>query len=120
MPAPGFTKQVLVEDNEVYNSQYALHIGNEFDGYAGPVAMEITVRGNYFHDNLDGGVVVADEDGTPCEDGAFCTVDDECSAGVCESGEPNDCGIAAEACMAVVCDENSQSCSPGTLKRENP
>ncbi len=56
-------------------------------------------------------VVVPDEDGVPCEDGQFCTVDDSCLAGICESGTENDCGIAPAQCMDVTCDENSQTCS---------
>jgi large repetitive protein len=49
--------------------------------------------------------------GTPCDDGAFCTVDDACNeVGVCE-GIANDCGLTAGSCEAVVCDEARMSCS---------
>ncbi|MGD8922249.1 MAG: right-handed parallel beta-helix repeat-containing protein, partial [Candidatus Zixiibacteriota bacterium] len=58
----GLTKSVSVVDNEVYDCQWALYAGNEFDGYAGDVDMELTVSGNNFHDNLDGAVIVTDED----------------------------------------------------------
>ncbi|MBW2453911.1 MAG: hypothetical protein JRI68_05355 [Deltaproteobacteria bacterium] len=55
--------------------------------------------------------VVADEDGTSCDDGLFCTANDTCQNGLCEPGPTNDCGIAAAACETIACDENSQSCS---------
>jgi hypothetical protein len=56
-------------------------------------------------------VVVPDDDGVPCDDGAFCTVNDGCIAGVCTGGPQNDCGIAAPQCDVVTCDEISDSCS---------
>ncbi len=36
------------------------------------------------------------EDGTPCDDGAWCTVGERCTDGICGSSEPRDCsdGIA--------------------------
>ena len=37
-------------------------------------------------------VVVPDEDGVPCEDSEFCTVDDACVEGICVGGPENDCG----------------------------
>lgn len=55
-------------------------------------------------------VVVAAPDGTACDDGMFCTVDDACSKGTCVGGGQNDCGTPAAACMAVICYEDSQSC----------
>ena len=58
----GLTKSVSVSDNEVYDCQWAFYAGNEFDGYAGDVDMQLTVTGNNFHDNLDGAVIVTDED----------------------------------------------------------
>lgn len=56
-------------------------------------------------------VVVADTDGTACDDGEFCTVDDACLNGVCEGGPPNDCGMTPEPCEEITCDEGSDSCS---------
>lgn len=54
--------------------------------------------------------VVADVDGTVCEDGLFCTANDECQGGICEPGPQNDCGIAPAACETITCDENGQTC----------
>ncbi len=61
--------------------------------------------------------VVAESDGTACEDSLFCTVDDACVAGVCEPGPQNDCGIAPAACEVISCDEQSQTCS--TIPSQN-
>jgi len=55
-------------------------------------------------------VVVPDEDGTPCDDGVFCTVEDSCQAGICEGGPENDCGMTPSQCMELYCDEQSQTC----------
>jgi len=49
-------------------------------------------------------------DGTACDDGLFCTVDDKCIAGAC-TGSPNHCGITAPNCRAILCDEETRSCS---------
>ncbi len=55
--------------------------------------------------------VVADDDGSTCDDGLFCTVDDTCSAGQCVGGPQNDCSLTADECELITCDEQSQSCS---------
>ncbi len=59
--------------------------------------------------------VVADEDGTGCDDGLFCTVDDECAAGLCVGGPQNDCGMAPAACEEIVCEEQNQACATSPL-----
>ena len=60
--SPAIAKPVTISgNNEVYNSQIALMVGNQFDGYAGNVDMVLTVEHNRFHDN-EYGVVVSDED----------------------------------------------------------
>lgn len=51
-------------------------------------------------------------EGSACDDGLFCTVDDVCSAGTC-GGEPNTCGLS-EHCATVACDEASDACSVQT------
>ncbi|RLB61409.1 MAG: hypothetical protein DRI90_11430 [Deltaproteobacteria bacterium] len=55
--------------------------------------------------------VVADTDGTSCDDGVFCTVDDGCASGLCVGGPDNDCGMAPAECEEVVCDEQNTTCS---------
>ncbi len=58
--------------------------------------------------------VIADDtlrnkpDGTPCDDGLFCTVDDQCTNGEC-GGQPRSCddGIG---CTVDTCDEQSDQC----------
>ncbi|QDG50061.1 hypothetical protein FIV42_04710 [Persicimonas caeni] len=48
-------------------------------------------------------------DGTTCDDGAFCTVGDTCSAGSC-GGAPRNCSNFADECNAGACDEQADSC----------
>ncbi len=60
--SPTVAKGVTVSGNEVYNCQYAMWIGNGYDGYAGDVDIDVTLTGNYFHDNVDGGLWIQDED----------------------------------------------------------
>ena len=56
------SKNVAIADNEIYGSQWALYVGNEFDGYAGDVDIDLSLTGNNFHDNLDGAAAITDED----------------------------------------------------------
>ncbi len=58
----GLTKTVSITDNEIYDCQYALHIGNEFNGYAGDVDIVVNASNNNIHNNDEGGIVIADED----------------------------------------------------------
>ncbi len=61
-----------------------------------------------------------DVDGTACDDGAFCTVDDACVAGQCQPGQANDCGMAAAACESITCDETSQTCDTTPAQNGDP
>jgi hypothetical protein len=63
-------KPVTVQGNEVYDCQYAMWIGNGYDGYAGDIDIVINVSGNNFHNNVDGAVILQDED---AEDGSSIT-----------------------------------------------
>ncbi len=47
-------------------------------------------------------------DGTPCDDGQYCTVNDECTAGTC-GGEARDCSDTI-ACTIDSCDEGNDAC----------
>ena len=58
----GLTKNVVVSDNHVYDCQYAMWIGNGYDGFAGDVDINVTLSDNDFHDNVDGGAWIQDED----------------------------------------------------------
>jgi hypothetical protein len=56
---------------------------------------------------------VADaDDGSMCDDGLYCTVNDRCEKGACV-GDARDCGPAVAACDALVCDEATQTCTTG-------
>ncbi|HOX42295.1 MAG TPA: proprotein convertase P-domain-containing protein [Myxococcota bacterium] len=48
-------------------------------------------------------------DGVPCNDSAFCTIDDTCSGGVCQGGSPRDCDDG-NLCTLDMCDEVLDTC----------
>lgn len=57
--------------------------------------------------------------GTACDDGLFCTVDDQCDgAGNC-SGQPRDCP-AGSACQRAECDEQAGACTLVALADGSP
>lgn len=60
---------------------------------------------------LNNCVVVASPTGTECDDGAFCTTADTCDGGVCIGGPTNDCGLDVSPCDALICSEETQTCS---------
>ena len=53
------------------------------------------------------------EDRTPCDDGALCTLDDQCLAGVCV-GDPNPCETDNE-CTTAVCEPSTGECVPSNV-----
>jgi len=59
---PHINKPVTVSGNNINGNQYGVWIGNEYDGYAGDVDIQVAFQNNNVHDNVDGGVYVADED----------------------------------------------------------
>ncbi len=69
--SPHVDKGVLVQGNEIYDCQYAMWIGNGYNTYAGDVDITVTLSGNNFHDNVQGGLIIQDED---AEDGSSVTV----------------------------------------------
>ncbi|MCK5125746.1 MAG: right-handed parallel beta-helix repeat-containing protein [candidate division Zixibacteria bacterium] len=58
----GLIKNVVIEDNEIYDCQWGLYLGNGFDGYTGDVDLQIDITQNNIHDNIEGGIFVTDED----------------------------------------------------------
>ncbi len=52
-----------------------------------------------------------DDDGEPCDDGLYCTVDTVCGDGVCKGGTAYNCGWTPGECDIVTCDETSKTCS---------
>jgi hypothetical protein len=58
---------------------------------------------------VDTGETRNKEDGTTCDDGLFCTVNDACIAGVCD-GETRDCSDGIS-CTEDFCNEMTDSCS---------
>ena len=65
----GVTKTVLIEDNNIYECQYGLTIGNQWAGYAGDVDIVVNLNNNQIHDShstsgtwiYHGGVIITDE-----------------------------------------------------------
>ncbi len=57
-------------------------------------------------------VILPQPDDTKCEDGLFCTVQDTCKGGKCQSGAPNTCATAPPACHEMSCDEATKTCAP--------
>ncbi|MFO0590399.1 MAG: hypothetical protein U0441_22845 [Polyangiaceae bacterium] len=55
-------------------------------------------------------VVVPLSNGTSCDDGKFCTINDACQDGACVGKEKNICGLNSSPCVAIVCYEDTQSC----------
>ncbi len=63
---------------------------------------------------VDTGLTQNKPDGTTCDDGAFCTLDDQCVSGTC-TGSPRDCDNGIYCDGAEYCDENADSCMSGPV-----
>ncbi len=101
------------------------------DYHCGTGGCSFTVTGTQW---VDTGVTGNKPDGTPCEDGNFCTVNDECLSGVC-SCDPRDCSANNLPQIATctnnpdniaftwdwfpgftsTCDEQADACTTGTV-----
>ncbi len=55
--------------------------------------------------------MIASDNGSECDDGQFCTINDACLEGVCVGGAANDCGMTAETCQVITCDEAGKICT---------
>ena len=55
--------------------------------------------------------IVAIENGTECDDGAFCTVGETCNDGQCTGGYPNTCAEQVEQCYVIECNEIDDVCT---------
>ncbi len=53
-------------------------------------------------------------DGSPCDDGQFCTVDEACVSGVCQGGLASDCSDGL-GCTEDTCDEGADTCDHNLL-----
>jgi hypothetical protein len=52
---------------------------------------------------------VPSKDGTKCDDGLYCTVNDVCKGGQC-GGDPNTCAPPGDVCLIGTCDEGQKKC----------
>lgn len=57
-------------------------------------------------------------DGTTCDDGLFCTIDETCTAGICGNGKPNPCG--SNDCLTGICNEEQDRCQLIARADETP
>jgi VCBS repeat protein len=53
-------------------------------------------------------------DGTACDDGQYCSENDQCSTGMC-GGTLRDCSLVADQCNDGTCDEVNDLCTPQPL-----
>lgn len=53
-------------------------------------------------------------DGTGCDDGLYCSVNDACTSGVC-GGSDRDCSQSADQCNSASCNEDANECLPVPL-----
>jgi hypothetical protein len=58
--------------------------------------------------------------GSPCDDGLFCTVSDSCQNGSCSVFVPRDCSSLDEQCKDGVCDETLNACVAQSLPDGQP
>ena len=64
-------------------------------------------------------VTLCEGEGTPCDDGNFCTVSDTCTDGVCR-GSVRDCSVAGGPCSIGVCNDDSDACEPLSIPDGTP
>jgi hypothetical protein len=48
-------------------------------------------------------------DGTPCDDKLYCTINDQCTNGLC-AGQPNPCAPPGDVCLVGTCSEAQKTC----------
>ena len=95
----------------------------ELDG--GTVMVTLVLRQPGTNDCTDPTV----ENGDPCDDRDFCTVNDECRGGECIRGQDRNCELVADECNSASCDPgigcvadpfpDSTPCNTGVLCEEN-
>jgi hypothetical protein len=59
-------------------------------------------------------------DGTACEDGQYCTVEDTCQSGACTGGQTRDCSESAEECVEGLCNEDADACEGRPMQDGEP
>ncbi len=63
-------------------------------------------------DSCNAGACEYTDNTGPCDDGLYCSENDQCSGGICSPGTPRDCASAADQCNDGVCDEGADQCVP--------
>ncbi|MFC1654515.1 RCC1 domain-containing protein [Myxococcota bacterium] len=62
------------------------------------------------NEGLDQCEAIQKFDGTGCEDGLYCTINDSCQAGFCQPGGPLDCSSLNDQCHTGACDDVGDTC----------
>jgi hypothetical protein len=70
-------------------------------------------------EQADACVAVPVDDGTECDDGQWCTEDDECTGGVC-AGAQRDCSAESRECVEGVCNEDLDRCEGRPMADDEP
>jgi hypothetical protein len=60
-------------------------------------------------DPVIGCTIMPANNGTPCDDGLYCTISDTCNGGMC-GGAPNTCAPPGDVCLIGTCDEAADTC----------
>ncbi len=97
------------EDGEYCNIGETCTAGECGGGTARACSDGNTCTSDACDENADTCVNTLLANGTGCDDGAYCTVDERCAAGFCMGGVPRDCSDGNE-CTADVCNDNLDAC----------
>ena len=80
------------------------------DSFLNPLGDETCDDGNTENGDCCDSVCHLEAASSPCEDGLFCTIDDECDgSGTCVTGPPNTCADT-DVCTADSCNEDMAAC----------
>ncbi len=72
------------------------------------------------NEDLDQCEGVPKDDGASCDDGLYCTVDDQCLGGACQSGPERDCAASGGSCVDGTCNEDTDQCEGTALPDGTP
>jgi len=106
----GWYNTSTVRWNDTGNCQEYRSVLVEFRNYSCDlIGCNYTVDHTYWDANWSGSSMTRDSpNGTVCDDGLFCTIDDVCTSGVC-GGAARDCSDAFT-CTTDSCDEQADQC----------
>jgi hypothetical protein len=92
-----------------------LPCGVDCSEFKAPACMRSVCNTGEYPGPKDVCTMVPAVEGTACDDGKFCTIDDFCSEGTCVGGKQNTCGKANDSCSSIICYEESQTCASSPI-----